>query len=63
MDFDAMIEAKSSLGTAAVIVMNKQADVVQCITRLSAFYAHETCGQVCFFIDLLSIFYNGVALI
>ncbi|VDK73321.1 unnamed protein product, partial [Cylicostephanus goldi] len=45
MDFDALIEVKSGLGTAAVIVMNKQADIVKCIARLSMFYKHETCGQ------------------
>jgi NADH-quinone oxidoreductase subunit F len=33
------------LGTAAVIVMDKSADVVRAIARLSAFYKHESCGQ------------------
>merc|ERR1712071_567783 len=32
-------------GTAAVIVMNKQADVVKAIARLALFYKHESCGQ------------------
>ncbi|THD20374.1 NADH:ubiquinone oxidoreductase 51kDa subunit conserved site [Fasciola hepatica] len=45
MDFDSLIEAKSGLGTAAVIVMDRSADVVRCIHRLSQFYEHETCGQ------------------
>ncbi|KHJ86935.1 putative NADH-quinone oxidoreductase subunit F [Oesophagostomum dentatum] len=45
MDFDALIEVQSGLGTAAVIVMNKQADIVKCIARLARFYKHETCGQ------------------
>ncbi|KAA0188789.1 NADH dehydrogenase, partial [Fasciolopsis buskii] len=45
MDFDSLIEANSSLGTAALIVMNRSADVVRCIHRLSQFYEHETCGQ------------------
>ena len=45
MDFDALVQAKSGLGTAAVIVMNKQADIVKCIARLSTFYKHESCGQ------------------
>lgn len=48
MDFDALIQAQSGLGTAAVIVMNKQADIVKCIARLSLFYKHESCGQVWF---------------
>ena len=46
MDFDSLIEAQTSLGTAALIVMNKSADVVQCIARLIDFYKHESCGQV-----------------
>ena len=46
MDFDALIEVQSGLGTAAIIVMNKQADVVECIARLIEFYKHESCGQV-----------------
>ena len=46
MDFDALVQVKSGLGTAAVIVMNKQSDVVKCIARLSLFYKHESCGQV-----------------
>lgn len=48
MDFDALVEVQSGLGTAAVIVMNKQADVVKCIARLALFYKHESCGQVRF---------------
>ncbi len=45
MDFDTLKEAKSGLGTAAVMVMDKSADVVAAIARLSAFYKHESCGQ------------------
>ncbi|VDK58815.1 unnamed protein product [Cylicostephanus goldi] len=45
MDYDALLEVNSGLGTAAVIVMNKQTDVVKAIARLSTFYKHETCGQ------------------
>ena len=45
MDFDALREQKSGLGTAAVIVMDKSADVVKAIARLSQFYKHESCGQ------------------
>ena len=46
MDFDALVEVQSGLGTAAVIVMDKSADVVECIARLILFYKHESCGQV-----------------
>ncbi|XP_064383103.1 NADH dehydrogenase [ubiquinone] flavoprotein 1, mitochondrial-like isoform X2 [Halichondria panicea] len=45
MDFDALVAVKSGLGTAAVIVMDKSADVVECIARLMLFYKHESCGQ------------------
>ena len=45
MDYDALRELRSSLGTAAVMVMDKSTDIVRAITRLSAFYKHESCGQ------------------
>jgi NADH-quinone oxidoreductase subunit F len=45
MDFDALREVGSGLGTAAVIVMDKSTDVIKAIARLSSFYAHESCGQ------------------
>ncbi len=45
MDFDALRDAKSGLGTAAVIVMDQSTDIVAAIARLSHFYKHESCGQ------------------
>ena len=45
MDFDALKEVQSGLGTAAVIVMDKSTDVIKAIARLSYFYKHESCGQ------------------
>lgn len=45
MDFDSLVESQTALGTAALIVLNKQADVVKCISRLMEFYKHESCGQ------------------
>jgi NADH dehydrogenase (ubiquinone) flavoprotein 1 len=45
MDFDALKDKRSSLGTAAVIVMNQQTDVIDAILRLAHFYRHESCGQ------------------
>jgi len=45
MDFDALRAVQSGLGTAAVIVMNKQTDIIDAIYRLSKFYKHESCGQ------------------
>lgn len=45
LDFDDLIRVQSSFGTAAVIVMNKQTDIIKAITRLISFYKHESCGQ------------------
>ena len=45
MDFDSLKEQQSGLGTAAVIVMDQSTDLVRAITRLAAFYKHESCGQ------------------
>jgi NADH dehydrogenase (ubiquinone) flavoprotein 1 len=45
MDFDALKDSQTGLGTAAVIVMDKSTDVVRAISRLSTFYKHESCGQ------------------
>ena len=45
MDFDSLQAVQSGLGTAAIIVMNKQSDIIKCIARLSEFYKHESCGQ------------------
>lgn len=45
MDFDALVAAQTGLGTAALIVMNKQTDLVKAIARLIEFYKHESCGQ------------------
>ena len=39
MDFDALKEVKSGLGTAAVTVFDKSTDVVAAIRRLAHFYA------------------------
>jgi NADH:ubiquinone oxidoreductase subunit F (NADH-binding) len=44
MDFDALKEHRSGLGTAAVIVLDKSVDIIDCILRLSKFYKHESCG-------------------
>ena len=45
MDFDALRDVKSGLGTAAVIVMDKSTDLIRAIARLAKFYMHESCGQ------------------
>ena len=45
MDFDGLKALGSGLGTAAIIVMDKQTDIVRAISRISYFYKHESCGQ------------------
>ncbi len=45
MDFDSLIKVKSGLGTAGIIVINKDQDIIKCIARIAKFYKHESCGQ------------------
>ena len=45
MDFDALKNVGTGLGTAGVIVMDKSTDIIKAILRLSKFYKHESCGQ------------------
>ena len=45
MDFDSLIKNKSGLGTAGVIVINKDQDILECMSRIARFYKHESCGQ------------------
>ncbi len=45
MDFDSLRDAKTALGTAGVIVMDKSTDIVKAIAILAHFYKHESCGQ------------------
>lgn len=45
MDFDGLVQAQTSLGTAAIIVMDKSTDIIKAISRLIMFYKHESCGQ------------------
>ena len=50
MDYDGMRDAGSSLGTGGMIVIakevnGKKTDIVKCISRITKFYKHESCGQ------------------
>ncbi len=45
MDFDYLVNQKSGLGTAAIVVINKDQDIIKCIARIAKFYKHESCGQ------------------
>ena len=45
MDFDTLVENKSGLGTAGIVVINKDQDIIKCMARIARFYKHESCGQ------------------
>ncbi len=45
MDFDSLMEAESMLGSAAVIVIDKDTSMLDVLRVVSKFYAHESCGQ------------------
>ena len=45
MDADSLKEAGSSVGTAGMIVMDEDTDLIRVITRIAKFYYHESCGQ------------------
>ena len=45
MDFDSLMNEKSGLGTAGVVVINKDQDIIKCMARIARFYKHESCGQ------------------
>ena len=45
MDFDTLRDAKSGLGTGAMIVMDETTCMVNVLRRISRFYFAESCGQ------------------
>lgn len=45
MDADSLKAVGTSIGTAGVIVMDEDTDVLKVITRITHFYHHESCGQ------------------
>jgi NADH-quinone oxidoreductase subunit F len=45
MDADSLKAAGSSVGTAGMIVMDEDTDLIRVITRIAKFYYHESCGQ------------------
>jgi NADH-quinone oxidoreductase subunit F len=44
-DFDSLIAAGSMSGSGAIIVMDDSTDIIEALSNLSDFYAHESCGQ------------------
>ena len=45
LDYEALFDAGSMLGSGAVIVINEQTCIVRTVMRLAAFYRHESCGK------------------
>jgi NADH-quinone oxidoreductase subunit F len=45
MDAEGLKAAGSSVGTAGMIVMDENTDLIKVITRITKFYYHESCGQ------------------
>jgi NADH-quinone oxidoreductase subunit F len=45
MDSDSLRTAGSMLGTAGMVIMDEDTDMVDVLTRISHFYHHESCGQ------------------
>ncbi len=45
MDAESLKAAGSSVGTAGLIVMDEDTDLIKVLTRISKFYYHESCGQ------------------
>ena len=45
MDFDSLLDIKSMLGSAGIIVMDDKVNMVQACLNIARFYEHESCGQ------------------
>lgn len=45
MDAESLKTVGSAIGTAGVIVMDEDTDLVKVLARISKFYYHESCGQ------------------
>jgi len=45
MDADSLRTAGSMMGTAGMIIMDEDTDIVDVVWRISHFYHHESCGQ------------------
>ena len=45
MDFDSLVDAKSMLGSAAIIVIDEDTSILDVLKVITKFYSHESCGQ------------------
>jgi NADH-quinone oxidoreductase subunit F len=45
MDAEHLKEVGSAIGTAGIMVMDEDTDIIKLLTRIAKFYWHESCGQ------------------
>lgn len=45
MDADSLRQAGSMMGTAGMVIMDEDTDMVEVLWRIAKFYHHESCGQ------------------
>jgi NADH-quinone oxidoreductase subunit F len=45
MDFDSLADAGSMLGSAAIIVIDRETSILDVLKAVAKFYSHESCGQ------------------
>lgn len=45
MDNESLKAVGSAIGTAGIVVMNEDTDIVKVLKRITKFYYHESCGQ------------------
>ncbi|MEX0685894.1 MAG: NADH-quinone oxidoreductase subunit NuoF [Balneolales bacterium] len=45
MDADSLREVGTMMGTAGLVIMDEDTDIVDVVWRISKFYHHESCGQ------------------
>ena len=45
MDFDSLVQAKSMLGSGAIVVIDEKTPILEVLKAVAKFYSHESCGQ------------------
>lgn len=45
MDFDSLVESRSMLGSAAIVVIDEKTSILDVLALVTKFYSHESCGQ------------------
>lgn len=55
MDFDGLVEAQTGLGTAAIIVMNKQCDIIRFVLSAKSMFKESRRLFSCLILALHSV--------